>query len=1244
MTPVLLRDVFDIAEQAGSEDYVLRLTDSVTGEGAAHAVADYVVTPAIEEAFDAALGLVSNALSTGINRGAFLAGSFGSGKSHFMAVLHALLRHNPDARSLPDLQPVVARHDPALENKKILPLAFHFIDADSMEQELFDSYIEQVQALHPEAPLPAFFPSDELLRNAEDWRERLGDEAFFAGLGSATGDDEWAGILGSSSWDRARYDAARAAVPQSAERQELVSALVENYFQAYTRHAEYVDLDTGLEAMSNHAKALGYDAVVLFLDEFVLWLAFAMQTPEFFRRESQKLTKLVEGTYSRLPAPLISFVARQMDLRRWFADSGASGSEQEALDRAFRHQEGRFSTIVLGDDNLPFVARQRLLKPKDASARHAVQDAFARLDRAPAVWDVLLDGVNADDQHRGSDEDAFRMTYPFSPALVSTLRSLASVMQRDRTALKVMQQMLVDRRDLLSIEDVIPVGDAFNYVVQGKGDAVLDPQAAALFRSATQLYQEKLRPLILRVHGLAPVDLEQPDRITSAYRADDRLAKTLLLSAVAPKVPSLKGLTAARLASLNHGSIVSPLRGGEAGVVLSKVREWARQVPEIHVDADPRNPVIRVQLSDVDYESIVERAKGEDNAGRQRELLRNLVVESLGIEFSSSDISGAHRHTVIWRGSKREIEIVFGNVRDAGDITEDRLQAGPGAWRFVIDHPFDEAGHSGVEDIQRIDSLRSRNFTSRTVLWLPRFLSADRMKDLRRLVILDWLLSGSGERWTSHADHLGEVDRAQARNILEAQHSSLRDSLLRVIQQAYGASSAEPGSLLDDGGTGQVLWSLDPGFVPAPPVGASLSGAFQQLVVQAFDATYPGHPRFEPGDAEVRQAELKAVVAHLERAAGDPEHRVPLEGDARSVRRVANAVRVGEATETHFLFGDDRFGDWGATLVRGLARNGVDEAGPVTVAQLRAVIGDVEPPQGLRPEVSDLVILGWGLLRQRAWFNFGAPLSGLPVPGTLQPGMELRPQPMPTSQEWNAARKRAATIFGVADRPYLTPSAVAALSGEVAEKAKALYEPAHDLIARLEAAYSRLGITADGDRLEMARRTSVLVGTLRDQDGVVLIRHLAGAELPGQDEEAAKSISTARTVAQTIRDFQWDRLEPLKQGSAGIDDRSASARRILDDLRESLRRHEQAESAVAALQKADRDGFDWIAAGVQTPPRPRVPDPTDPTDPTIATPKSHDWQRVVVTREAGFRMLEATLKEVLGSDGKSVEIQWRVIE
>src|SRR5579862_9753339 len=116
----LLRDVLDIPVQAGAEDYVLRLTDSIEPAAIARTVDEYVVTQSLTEVFDAALGLVAEALNSGVSRGAFLSGSFGSGKSHFMAVLYALLRHDPAARARAELQPVIGRYDDVLLDKAIL--------------------------------------------------------------------------------------------------------------------------------------------------------------------------------------------------------------------------------------------------------------------------------------------------------------------------------------------------------------------------------------------------------------------------------------------------------------------------------------------------------------------------------------------------------------------------------------------------------------------------------------------------------------------------------------------------------------------------------------------------------------------------------------------------------------------------------------------------------------------------------------------------------------------------------------------------------------------------------------------------------------------------------------------------------------------------------------------------------------------------------------------------------------------
>src|SRR5712691_11471660 len=287
----------------------------------------------------------------------------------------------------------------------------------------------------------------------------------------------------------------------------------------------------------------------------------------------------------------------------------------------------------------------------------------------------------------------------------------------------------------------------------------------------------------------------------------------------------------------------------------------------------------RARLSDVDYESVVENAKGEDNDGRRRELIRELVRDAVGVTARDPDVFGALAHRVIWRGSRREVDIVFGNVRDAGWLSEDHFLARPGTWRIVVDYPFDLPGHSGAEDLARLDRMIEGGLESRTIVWLPRFLADERMVDVRRLVVLDWLLGGAVDRWTGYADHLSEVDRVQARAILESQRTALREGLRRAIQECYGAAAPSPGTLAEDAAHDRVLVSLDAGFSPAAPVGADLAAAFGNLVDQAFRATYPGHPRFEPGDVEVTVRELTAVYAHVERAVADPERRVRLEGD-----------------------------------------------------------------------------------------------------------------------------------------------------------------------------------------------------------------------------------------------------------------------------------------------------------------------------------------------------------------------------
>ncbi len=117
-----------------------------------------------------------------MSRAAYLDGSFGSGKSHFMAVLHAILRGDPAARGKKGL---VGRRRPARPvagGRTFLLVPFHMIDSTSLESAILGGYVDHVRKMHPGRPLPVVYRDDMLLADARDLRATLGDERFIAGL------------------------------------------------------------------------------------------------------------------------------------------------------------------------------------------------------------------------------------------------------------------------------------------------------------------------------------------------------------------------------------------------------------------------------------------------------------------------------------------------------------------------------------------------------------------------------------------------------------------------------------------------------------------------------------------------------------------------------------------------------------------------------------------------------------------------------------------------------------------------------------------------------------------------------------------------------------------------------------------------------------------------------------------------------------------------------------------------------
>jgi hypothetical protein len=538
---VLIKELIHIPEKVQRGDFVLNLASGLAPEAIEQTLAEYVVTPQLARCFEDALSFVRSAVTSPQNRnkGAYLHGSFGSGKSHFMAVLSLLMAGHPKARAIPELAPAVHKHSDWMQSKNILLVPYHMIGAASIESGVLGGYARFIRERHPEAPVPGFYLSGRLFADAQVTRGHMGDETFFKALNAAGGEDDWGDAAGG--WDAPSFEAVTSGQGSDKDRADLVSALVGTLFRSYADLAQaaggaYVEFDEGLRVLTAHARSLGYDAVILFLDELILWLASRLTDRHFINREIQKVVKLVETGIPRA-LPLVSFIARQRDLREFVGDQ-YSGVEQEILSDSLKYWEGRFHTITLEDRNLPVIAERRLLSPVDEAARHRIDEAFAQTERMREdAFSVLLTSQG--------DRDMFRRLYPFSPALVQALVALSSALQRERTALKVMLMLLAEQRETLVLGQVIPVGDLYD-VIASEAEPFSE-EMRRHFDNAKTLFERKLVPLLEGEHKVAFHELDalpSGDARRQAFQNDLRLLKTLVLAALAPQVESFKQITA----------------------------------------------------------------------------------------------------------------------------------------------------------------------------------------------------------------------------------------------------------------------------------------------------------------------------------------------------------------------------------------------------------------------------------------------------------------------------------------------------------------------------------------------------------------------------------------------------------------------------------------------------------------------------------------------------------------------------
>jgi hypothetical protein len=1160
----LLKNLIAIPERVHQGDFVLQLSKGVTEPE--QTLRDYVVTPQLVDAFANALGFIQQAVQTGGSKAAYLHGSFGSGKSHFMAVLNLLLAGNTQARSTPELADVVARHS-WTDGRKFLLVPYHMIGARDMESAILGQYADFVRKKHPEAPVPGFYLAEGLFKDASELRARMGDAPFFAKLNegaSASGSGSTGGWGAfESGWDAVSFEAAMLEPPNGEERSRLVGDLITQFFSAYRSLAgsgeSYVSLDDGLSIMSRHAKALGYDAVILFLDELVLWLASHAADVNFVSREGTKLVKLVEATNADRPIPLISFVARQRDLRDLVGENLA-GSVQVQFGDVLKHWEARFHRITLEDRNLPAIAEKRVLRPIDEASRQTLQATFDDVVKMrKEVLETLLTTT--------ADRDMFRKVYPFSPALVQTLIAVSAALQRERTALKLMLQLLVDRRDDLELGQLIPVGDLYDAITDG--DEPFSEGMRLHFDNAKRLYNQRLLPMLERQHNVTweSITLGQADAAAAKnLRNDARLLKTLLLGALVPEVESLKALTAQRLAALNHGTFRSPIPGREAQDVLRKCRDWASEIGEIKVTED-QNPIISIQVTGVDIEPIVRAAEVNDNPGNRRKRIREALFNELQIE-DRGDLFNTYEFT--WRGTRREVELLYENVRE---MTDDRLRGRSGTWTVVLDFPFDESNFGPADDLARLSEYRGGD--TRTLVWLPSFLSAKAISDLRRLVMLDYILQG--ERFETYAGQLSFVDRVQAKALARNQLDQLRIKLRSQLEVAYGIS-VEPRDAINNPLTAdQQFRSLDPTLSPRPPVGADFKSAFESLLGQLFAHQYPAHPEF---DTEIKPAVIRKIWPEVQKAIESPGQRGLVQDASlrKLVRSVVNPCQLGQMGETHLLIEPH----WQSRFSQSHARDG---GGAITVAKLRQWI-DTPASMGLPLELQNLIILSFAASTNRRFTLHGGPFE--PSVDNLPDELELREQSLPNPNDWQIALQRASSLFGLTLGQTLNAANVGKLVDEVKQKAADKREAVTRLVSQVRDRSARYAAGATSARQQTAESVQALLATLAQASESEVVSAFAAAELQTSEAAVSRAMGQAKVCADVLEGGNWQLFDVVRNLT---DLRADAAQIIMRRLAEVLTSDEHVVGLKSRLEELQRDAMLLLAASATAP----VPVPTPGT-------------------------------------------------
>jgi hypothetical protein len=786
---------------------------------------DYVVTPAVEKELPRILDDMKQVFDRGEEYGRFIHGSFGSGKSHFMTMLSLLVEGAPPAWK--KFRPLLNAHRDAkasrggeasdhetwLTKAGLLVVRIHMLSVRGKSTGFDRAVYEGFNAALKRRGKPPF----EFL-NVDAIFEEVRREA------KEYGDVVWKRLEAESIvGGREDFEAIAAGSIQAKER------FARTWLKYKGRDAADAGIDPrwseGLKRMAEHAKAQGFGGIVLMIDEFLLWLA--EKSGQEFVAEINNLNVIVDHNTGQRPAPIFVFVARQRNLQEFFPDLVDESKIHEHLD----HHAKRFEVTKLQDVELRHIVRGRVLRPKNADAVKSAVSALS--EKHSKVLPALL---------AGGDLDYLKDVYPFHPALIEMLVDVTSLMQRERSALRLLYELLVVHYPKLPLGEFLPVGSAFPAIFPESG--VEASKKVELMQDIHHQYYSRLAPAMAKMAEEGGAEFNDERR-----RALDQLVKTVLLAEVSPRLKQ-GGLTIERLVQLNAVDVEGETFRGQVRVAETDLLALSQRVPDLQVAGNGKTALVRYVLGRVSLGEILGRARSKvDNPAQRFKVFWAAIRNALGVANTKGFEDGGKNEgdwDLSWRRTKRRGQLKLGNVRE---MSYDDFAPPDGAFKILVDYPWDEPGHTVDEDRLRATNVRKKQGLLYTVCWLPRHMSPTELGVLTELAAVRYLLSDAGQE--DLLETLGPQDKSKVLDQAGIRQKTLEGQLDDLLKEVY-IRHGEFFALISD--------------VDSSRPRETLAENLEHIAALLMDRRYPQHPTFL---AEPKKQDLELLLDWMIKAGED---------------------------------------------------------------------------------------------------------------------------------------------------------------------------------------------------------------------------------------------------------------------------------------------------------------------------------------------------------------------------------------